>query len=109
MSNPSIVHTSDATFDKDVLKSDKPVLLDFWAEWCGPCKMIAPILDEIADTYKDKIRIAKLNIDENPELAAQYGVRSIPTLMIFKGGEMASRQVGAAPKQKLQQWITAAV
>ena len=105
MSNPSIVHTSDATFDKDVLKSDKPVLLDFWAEWCGPCKMIAPALEEIAGSMNGKVKIVKLNVDENPATAAKYGIMSIPTLMLFKNGELASRQVGAAPKQKLEAWI----
>ena len=96
-------------FKSDVLEASQPVVVDFWAEWCGPCKMIAPALEDIANELGSKIKIAKLNIDENPELAAQFGVRSIPTLMIFKGGEMASRQVGAAPKQKLQQWINTAV
>jgi thioredoxin 1 len=105
----SVGKVSDADFDAEVLKADGPVVVDFWAEWCGPCKMIAPALEDIATELGAKVKIAKLNIDENPELAAQFGVRSIPTLMIFKGGEMASRQVGAAPKQKLQQWITAAV
>src|ERR1700688_2471078 len=82
---------------------------DFGAEWCGPCRMIAPALDEISGSMGDKVKIVKLNVDESPKTASKYGVMSIPTLMIFKGGEMASRQVGAAPKQKLQQWITAAV
>ena len=101
--------TSDASFESDVLKSSAPVVVDFWAEWCGPCRMIAPALEEIAGAMGDKVKIVKLNVDENPETASKYGVMSIPTLMIFKGGEMASRQVGAAPKQKLQQWITTAV
>ena len=99
---------TDASFDADVLKADGPVLVDFWAEWCGPCRMIAPALDEISTALGDKVTILKLNVDENPKTASKYGVMSIPTLMIFKDGEMASRQVGAAPKQKLQQWITAA-
>ena len=109
MSNPSIVHTSDATFDKDVLKHEKPVLLDFWAEWCGPCRMISPALEEISKSLDGKVKIVKLNVDENPKTAQKYNVMSIPTLMLFKNGEMASRQVGAAPKAKLEQWITAAV
>src|SRR5690348_17988903 len=103
------VKVSDASFQSDVLDAKKPVLVDFWAEWCGPCRMIAPALDEIAGTMGDKVKIVKLNVDENPATASKYGVMSIPTLMIFKNGEMASRQVGAAPKAKLQQWITAEV
>lgn len=100
---------TDATFDSEVRQSDLPVVVDFWAEWCGPCRMIAPALDEISGAMGDKVKIVKLNVDESPKTASKYGVMSIPTLMIFKGGEMASRQVGAAPKAKLQQWITAAV
>jgi len=100
---------SDATFESEVLKSGNPVVVDFWAEWCGPCRMIAPALEEIAGSLGDKVKIVKLNVDENPNTAAKYGIMSIPTLMIFKGGELASRQVGAAPKAKLEQWITAAV
>ncbi len=100
---------SDATFESDVLKATEPVVVDFWAEWCGPCRMIAPALEEIAGSMGDKVKIVKLNVDENPATATKYGIMSIPTLMIFKNGELASRQVGAAPKQKLEQWITGAV
>ena len=100
---------SDATFEADVLKSAEPVVVDFWAEWCGPCRMIAPALEEISKSLDGKVKIVKLNVDENPGVAQKYGIMSIPTLMVFKNGEMASRQVGAAPKQKLEQWITASV
>ncbi|MGQ2907785.1 MAG: thioredoxin [Aliihoeflea sp.] len=93
-------------FQADVLQAAEPVVVDFWAEWCGPCKMIAPALDEIASEMGGKVKIAKVNIDENPELAAQFGVRSIPTLMIFKGGEVADMKVGAAPKTALSSWIS---
>jgi thioredoxin 1 len=93
-------------FQADVLQAAEPVVVDFWAEWCGPCKMIAPALDEIAAEMGGKVKIAKVNIDENPELAAQFGVRSIPTLMLFKGGEVADMKVGAAPKTALSSWIS---
>jgi thioredoxin 1 len=101
--------TSDASFEADVLKSAAPVVVDFWAEWCGPCRMIAPALEEISGQVGDKVKIVKLNVDENPNTAAKYGIMSIPTLLMFKNGEIASRQVGAAPKQKLEQWITGAM
>ena len=97
---------SDKDFEAEVLKSAQPVVVDFWAEWCGPCRMIAPALEEIAGTMNGKVKIVKLNVDENPATAAKYGIMSIPTLMLFKNGELASRQVGAAPKQKLEAWIT---
>lgn len=103
------VTVNKSNFESDVLQASEPVVVDFWAEWCGPCKMIAPALEEIASELGDKVKVAKLNIDENPELAAQYGVRSIPTLMLFKGGEVADMKVGAAPKTALSAWIGGAV
>jgi thioredoxin 1 len=104
-----VAPVSDKSFQTDVLQSKEPVLVDFWAEWCGPCRAVAPVLEEVAGELKGKLKIVKLNVDENPETAAKYGIQSIPTLMIFKNGEMASRQIGAAPKAKIVQWITGAV
>ncbi|MEN9775499.1 MAG: hypothetical protein RL322_2569 [Pseudomonadota bacterium] len=97
----SIKHTSDAGFEQDVLKSDLPVLVDYWAEWCGPCKMIAPILDEVSRDYNGRVLIAKLNVDENQATAARYGVRGIPTLMLFRNGAMIASSVGALSKSQL--------
>ncbi|MDD1966234.1 thioredoxin TrxA [Pseudomonas putida] len=107
MSSDLIKHVSDASFDADVLKAQGPVLVDFWAEWCGPCKMIAPVLDDIAGTYEGKLTIAKLNIDENQETPAKHGVRGIPTLMLFKDGEVAATKVGALSKSQLQAFLDA--
>ncbi|MBT3306083.1 MAG: thioredoxin TrxA [Alphaproteobacteria bacterium] len=98
-------HVSDDSFDDDVLKSESPVLVDFWAEWCGPCKQIAPALEEISGEMGDRLTVAKLNIDENPSSPSKYGVRGIPTLILFKGGEVAATKVGALPKSKIQEWL----
>ena len=100
-----IVHTSDAAFDADVLQNSKAVLLDFWAEWCGPCKMIAPMLDEVAGKYEDKLDIVKLNVDENPNVAQKFGIRSIPTLMLFKDGAVQAQLMGAMPMRQLEEFL----
>ncbi|TPW28397.1 thioredoxin [Pararhizobium mangrovi] len=102
------VKVDNANFQSEVLEANEPVVVDFWAEWCGPCKMIAPSLEEIATEMDGKVKVAKLNIDENPDLAAQYGVRSIPTLAMFKNGELADIKVGASPKASLSSWISSA-
>jgi len=96
---------TDASFQQDVIDADKPVLVDFWAEWCGPCKMIGPALEEISEELGDKVVIAKVNIDENPEAPGKYGVRGIPTMILFKNGEAAATKVGAAPKSALKSWL----
>ncbi|MGB3836149.1 thioredoxin TrxA [Castellaniella sp.] len=101
----SIQHVSDASFQADVLQSELPVLVDYWAEWCGPCKMVAPLLDEAAAQYQGRLKIAKLNVDENPNSAAQYGIRGIPTLMLFKDGKVATTKVGALSRTQLQAFL----
>jgi thioredoxin 1 len=105
VSSPHIINTTDASFADDVLKSDKPVLLDFWAEWCGPCKMIAPILDELAGSYADRVKIAKINIDENPQTPPKYGIRGIPTLILFKNGTVEAQKVGAVSRSQLAAFL----
>ena len=104
-----ITHVSDAAFEQEVLKSDTPVLLDFWAEWCGPCKAIAPVLDELAKQYEGKLRVVKINIDQNQQTPRTYGVRGIPTLMMFKNGKVEATQIGAVGKSQLTQMIDKAL
>ncbi len=101
----NIIHVSDESFEQEVLQSDKHVLIDYWSEWCGPCKMIAPVLDEVASEYSDKIRVAKLNIDDNPATPPKYGIRGIPTLMLFKNGEVEATKVGAVSKAQLTAFL----
>ena len=100
---------TDSSFETEVIKSNKPVFVDFWAEWCGPCIQIAPALEELASEYGEKLTVAKVNIDENPETPTRYGVRGIPTLILFKNGEIAATKVGAASKSKLAEWIDTAI
>jgi len=102
----STVKVTDESFEKDVLQAESPVLVDFWAEWCGPCKQIAPALEQISDELAGQVTIAKLNIEESPTTPSRYGVRGIPTMMLFKGGQMASMKVGAMPKQKILEWLS---
>ena len=105
MANELIKHVSDASFEADVLQSLTPVLVDYWAEWCGPCKMIAPILDDVATSYQGKLQIAKMNVDENRDIPAKFGIRGIPTLMLFKGGQLAATKVGALSKAQLVAFV----
>ena len=107
MSSELIKHISDASFDTDVIQSGKPVLVDYWAEWCGPCKMIAPILDDVSKEYGDKLQITKMDVDENRAVPAKYGVRGIPTLMLFKDGQLAATKVGALSKAQLTAFLDA--
>ena len=103
----SVVHISDENFESDVLKSETPVLVDFWAEWCGPCKAIAPVLDELAGDFQDRLQIAKLDVDANPKTPGQFGIRSIPTLILFKGGVVEAQHVGATSKKQLKEFLEA--
>jgi thioredoxin 1 len=105
MASDLIKHISDASFDADVIQSGTPVIVDFWAEWCGPCKMIAPILDEVASAYQGKLQVTKMNVDENRDIPAKFGIRGIPTLMVFKGGQLAATKVGAMSKAQLTAFI----
>ncbi len=105
MASELIKHVSDASFEADVLQSTQPVLVDYWAEWCGPCKMIAPILEEVSTTYQGKLQIAKMNVDENREIPAKFGIRGIPTLMLFKGGQLVATKVGAMSKSQMTAFI----
>ena len=102
-------NVTDASFNEDVLKSETPVLVDFWAEWCGPCRIVAPLLDEIAAELGEKVKIVKLNVDENPNVAGKLGIRSIPTMILFKNGQAAAQRVGAAPKGEILRWISGAL
>ena len=105
----ALTQTSDTAFEQDVLKAERPVLVDFWAEWCGPCRMIGPSLEDISKEMDGKLKVVKVNIDENPTVPSRYNVRSIPTLLLFKNGQVAATKIGAEPKQKLVSWINTAI
>ncbi len=105
----NIVHVSDDSFDQDVLKAEGPVLVDFWAEWCGPCKMIAPVLEELADEYGEKLKVCKMDVDANPDTAPKYGIRGIPTLILFNNGELAGTKVGALSRSQLTEFIDSTI
>ena len=101
----NVVHVTTKSWDSEVLKSDKPVFVDFWAEWCGPCRMVGPVVEQIAQSYSDKIKVVKLNVDENQEIAMKYGIQSIPSLLLFKAGKEIGRTIGAAPKESYQKFV----
>jgi len=105
MENSATITLNESNFDREVMQNDKPVIVDFWAEWCGPCKMIAPFLDQLAADKAGKLTVAKVNIDENPQTPRKYGVRGIPTMILFKGGQVAATKIGALPKSKLYEWV----
>ena len=109
MASDKIINVTDATFEAEVLKADKPTLIDFWASWCAPCKAIAPIVDELAAEYEGKVKVTKMNVDENPSTPSKYGVRGIPTLLLFKGGNVVDQKVGAVPKSQLAEMLKKAL
>ncbi|SEL93395.1 thioredoxin [Syntrophus gentianae] len=104
-SQESLIHVSDKNFEEEIIKSDKPALVDFWATWCGPCRAIGPLVEELAETYKERVKISKLNVDESPKIAADFGVRSIPTLMLFKDGKVIDTLVGVVSRERLEEFI----
>jgi len=109
MSTDAVRHVTDGTFEQEILKADKPVLVDFWAPWCGPCKALGPFVEELAGTYKDRVVVSKINIDDNPATATQYGIRSIPTLLLFKEGKVVDTLIGLVPKERLAAFIEKAL
>lgn len=109
MASEAIVELNNSSFETEVLKSNKPVLVDFWAPWCGPCKALAPVIDEISNEYADKLKVGKVNVDDNPEISMQYGIRSIPTLIVFKDGEVFEQVIGAVPKSEIEKVVQKAL
>lgn len=109
MASDAIVELNNTSFDSEVLKSEKPVLVDFWAPWCGPCKALAPVIDELSQEYSDKVKVGKVNVDDNPDISMQYGIRSIPTLIVFKNGEVFEQVIGAVPKSEIEKVLKKAI